>query len=352
MEENNIFIKEKNLSNDKIINNELLEQKSQNKKISNQKLFFSFTEKSLINKFCKICQKNFSTNVNLRNHILTIHKNIRPFQCPFPGCNKKYTIQSRLQFHLKIHSGKKQFICPFCSKGFNEKGNLKTHERFHSNKRPFKCNQCNKSYKTNGHLKDHIQIQHLKIKKFICEICQKKFGRISTLKSHMKIHTGEKNYKCHIEGCNKYFAEKGNMEIHYKRHLNKLNRKNIKSNFSDNDNITRPSSNSTLYNLHNNNNWKVLTPNDLPIHNNINSNNNNKDNIICNKDINFNNVYNNNDNLKNNNCKNLNNFSEGNYNYSSKLINNSSDKNEINFLDYPHDINFESEKVFEVNLDN
>ena len=48
MEENNIFIKEKNLSNDKIINNELLEQKSQNKKISNQKLFF-FIYRKIIN---------------------------------------------------------------------------------------------------------------------------------------------------------------------------------------------------------------------------------------------------------------------------------------------------------------
>jgi uncharacterized Zn-finger protein len=72
-------------------------------------------------------------------------------------------------------------------------------------------------------LKDHIEIQHKKIKKYICDICNKKFGRISTLKAHIKTHTGEKNFKCKLEGCNKYFAEKGNMEIHYKRHLRKMN---------------------------------------------------------------------------------------------------------------------------------
>ena len=350
MEENNVLITEnKILSNDKIINNELLDENNQNKKYSKQKIFYSFTEKSLNNKICQICQKKFSTNVNLKNHILTIHKNIRPFECPFPGCKKTYTIQSRLQFHLKIHSGKKQYICPFCSKAFNEKGNLKTHERFHSDKRPYKCNQCNKSYKTNGHLKDHIQIQHLKIKKFICEICQKKFGRISTLKSHIKIHTGEKNYKCLIEGCNKYFAEKGNMEIHYKRHLNRLKSKILNSNFNENDNITRPSSNCTLYNIQNNNNFKFLTSlnKDLSNQNYINS----KDNIICNNDINSNAIYVNNDNVKNNNCKNYINFYEGINNCSTKLINNSNEKNDINFLDSPHDINYESEKVFEVNLE-
>ena len=55
----------------------------------------------------------------------------------------------------------------------------------------------------------------------MCETCEKRFGRISTLKAHIRTHTGERNFKCKIEGCYKYFAEKGNMEIHYKRHLKK-----------------------------------------------------------------------------------------------------------------------------------
>src|SRR5574344_230800 len=63
------------------------------------------------------------------------------------------------------------------------------------------------------------------MKKFPCTFCDKKFGRISTLKAHVRTHTGEKNFKCHIEGCNKFFAEKGNMEIHYRRHLKRIVRK-------------------------------------------------------------------------------------------------------------------------------
>ena len=348
MKENDFLITKSNPSLEEIlINNDQLIQKLPNEKNNNPKLFFSYTEKEIKNKYCEICQKKFSTTGNLRNHMMTIHQNLRPFQCPFPGCNKKYSIQSRLQVHYRIHIGKKPYICPICSKAFNEKGNLKTHERFHSEKRPFKCNQCNKTYKTNGHLKDHIEIQHMKIKRFQCEYCSKKFGRISTLKSHIKTHTGEKNYKCHIDGCNKFFAEKGNMEIHYKRHLKRLNNENIaKNNLNVNTSLTRPSSNFTLYNLHNNNILSSFN-NQLSIQNN----NNNEINLnITKNDGYMNNVYKINNNFmiyENGNIT----FPSGNSNYPNNCMNNN-DKNDLNYLDSPQNINFESEKVFEVNLEN
>lgn len=177
--------------------------------------------KSLKN-YCQICNKQFSTLGNLRNHKMTIHDNQRPFKCLFEKCNKMYSIESRLQVHLRTHTGSKPFVCGQCGKSFNEKGNLKTHERFHSESRPFECKECNKSYKTNGHLKDHIEIQHMKLRKFKCYHCEKRFGRISTLKAHIRTHTGEKNYQCKIAGCLKKFAEKGNMEIHYRRHLKRM----------------------------------------------------------------------------------------------------------------------------------
>ena len=56
--------------------------------------------------FCIVCKKTFSTIGNLRNHVMTIHENKRPFKCTFPGCTKSYSIQSRLQVHYRIHVSK------------------------------------------------------------------------------------------------------------------------------------------------------------------------------------------------------------------------------------------------------
>lgn len=75
---------------------------------------------------------------------------------------------------------------------------------------------------------------------------------------------------CGVEGCGKCFAEKGNMEIHYKRHLRRLEKQKMKElkdsiqvEFSLCDDsekpflpsinevesaLTRPSSNNTLFN--------------------------------------------------------------------------------------------------------
>ena len=204
------------------------------------------TSTAQTNKHCVQCNKTFSTIINLKNHVMTVHDKHFPFKCPYTECNKAYSIETRLKAHLKTHDTNKAFVCGVCGKGFVEKGNLKTHVRFHSTLRPFKCALCDKSYKTKGHLKDHVDIQHYGVKKYHCDICGCCFGRSSTLKAHIRTHMGVKDIKCLIEGCEKYFSEKGNMIIHYKRHLMK-----VKGRENENEGdaaLTRPESNVTLVN--------------------------------------------------------------------------------------------------------
>lgn len=57
-----------------------------------------------------------------------------------------------------------------------------------------------------------------KKRKYGCKKCGKRFGRPSSLKTHLNTHTGKKPYICPFENCSKVFNARSNMTRHYKTH--------------------------------------------------------------------------------------------------------------------------------------
>lgn len=63
-------------------------------------------------------------------------------------------------------------------------------------------------------LKKHMQT-HSNEKKYVCDICGKRFTRKYGLGMHYRVHTGEKPFQCHL--CRESFINKGILQLHQRK---------------------------------------------------------------------------------------------------------------------------------------
>ncbi|KAK4519955.1 uncharacterized protein ATC70_010199 [Mucor velutinosus] len=52
---------------------------------------------------CKFCFKKFMRPSSLKIHIYS-HTGEKPFNCTHPGCRRKFSVQSNMRRHLRVHS--------------------------------------------------------------------------------------------------------------------------------------------------------------------------------------------------------------------------------------------------------
>lgn len=224
---------------------------------------------------CPLCPYTTHNATTMREH-LPVHTGERPFRCPI--CGKRFSRKKYFRVHLRIHdkkgdndvfgasgdsggttgdaatsagsahecetcgetfaqrhflqrhvqtahpaldgggggsdgsnSGGVGNVCPECNKSYKYAGNLRTHMRIHTGERPYMCDVCGLRFTCSSYLQVHLRT-HVQEKPYACPQCSKTFVHNSALTVHLRTHTGERPYQC--PRCPLRFSHLRNMKRH------------------------------------------------------------------------------------------------------------------------------------------
>ena len=171
------------------------------------------------------CEKTFNLKRNRSVHMLNAHGynkdeclNLR-VKCP--KCYKMFKAGWNFETHINItHSEERKYLCDLCPKRFKFIRNFDEHNNFHKRIFNFHCSECDKRYISKSALHLHTKAIHTDQQpeqRFSCDKCFKSFQQACLLKTHYTLHTGEKKLKCR-EGCDKRFRIINSRDSHERVH--------------------------------------------------------------------------------------------------------------------------------------
>jgi len=125
------------------------------------------------------------------------------------GTARKHNKEKRTGAKESTKVGK----CPVCNKyiKFHNNNDFKNHLKLHTGERKYKCETCDKSFVSQSRLTYHKQNVH-DPPKYQCSFCDKPFRSKVSYERHILVHSDEKPHQC--EFCSYKARTIGNLSSH------------------------------------------------------------------------------------------------------------------------------------------
>ncbi|KAK6105510.1 Zinc-finger double domain family protein [Brugia pahangi] len=132
---------------------------------------------------------------------------------------EKVVISNSFPAEQKIKTHRKRALiarCQECGLLLKHPSKIQAHMRTHTGERPFECALCGMRFATANPLRVHFRRAHTGEKPFECTWeCGRRFVSVSARNEHERIvHAGIKRYRCSINNCHRLFTRRRYLIMH------------------------------------------------------------------------------------------------------------------------------------------
>uniref|UniRef100_A0A1A7XF37 Zinc finger and BTB domain containing 40 n=1 Tax=Iconisemion striatum TaxID=60296 RepID=A0A1A7XF37_9TELE len=164
---------------------------------------------------CPRCPKKLPNQRAMQHHWAELHRDTKKDKkktiCDL--CGRSFAHPSGLVYHKQTeHFDQKPFACEECGTKFGANSSLKNHMRLHTGEKPYRCPHCDMSFSVAAALSYHTKKKHSEGKMYVCQYCKAVFAQSIELTRHVRTHTGDRPYVC--RDCGKGYSQASGLTTH------------------------------------------------------------------------------------------------------------------------------------------